>query len=96
MAKFLFIVGGFYLVPKINLDVPGFAQIVTYHTHYLNCNYLVLVSLLELIWDISIFDFSSSCEHDLMKKRIQKAIKNFSFSPNVICDGQNRFFFLLP
>ena len=63
----------------------GLTQIVTQPTHGSNSINLVLVSSLELIWDISIVEpFSSSCDH---------AAINFSvYCPNMIIDGQNRCF----
>lgn len=42
----------------------GLTQIVSQPTHGSNCIDLVLVSSLELIWDISVVQpFSSSCDH---------------------------------
>ena len=63
----------------------GLTQMVSHPTHGSNCIDLVLVSTLDLIWDISVVEpFSSSCDHSAI---------HFSVSyPVEISDRQNQCF----
>ena len=60
----------------------GLTQLVSHATHGSNC--VVLLSTPDLIWDISVEPFSSSCDHSAI---------HFSVSyPVVISDRQNHCF----